>query len=115
MSREAPLRQKSVSGRSARVQDSIDEFHRLGDFLLPAHTYLLLRRDVDRRLRAVAELAQLARTEHEPPDRRLPALEHEVVGAEERDLALRLLDPEEILDRLRQRPVAVRERRLQLA
>src|SRR5205809_2700005 len=34
---------------------------------------------------------------------RSPALEHEVVGAEERDLDLRLLDPEEVLDRLRQK------------
>ncbi len=112
MSREAPSWLKAASGRSARVQDSIDKVDGLGDFLLPAHTYLLLRRDVHGRFRAVAELAQLARAEHQPTDRRLPALEHEVVGAEERDLDLRLLDPEEVLDRLRQRPVAVLEGRL---
>src|SRR4051794_26685592 len=106
---------KWVSGRSARVQDSIDKLDRLGNFLLPAHAYLLLRRDVYGRFCAVAELPQLARAEHQPPDRRLPALEDEVVGAEERDLDLGLLDAEQIPDRLGQRPVAVLERRLQLA
>jgi hypothetical protein len=63
-------------------------------------TYLLLSRDVDGGFGPVAQLPQLARAEYEPAHRRLPALEDEVVGAEQRDLDLRLLDPEEVLDRL---------------
>src|SRR4029077_13628625 len=108
------LRRKAVSGRSARVQDSIDQFDGLGYFLLPAHAYFLLRRDVHGRFRAVAELAQLARAEHQPPDRRLSALEDEIVGAEERDLDLRLLDPEEILDGFGDRSVPILELSLKL-
>ena len=52
------MQRKAVSGRSARVQDSIDKIDGLGYFLLPTHAYLLLRRDVNGSLSAVAELPQ---------------------------------------------------------
>ena len=55
---------------------------------------------------------QLPRAEHEPADGRLAAAEDEVVGAELGELDLRLLDREEVLHRLRERPVAVLEARL---
>jgi hypothetical protein len=115
MSREAPVRRKAPSSRSARVQDSIDKTDRLADFLLSAHAYLLLSREIYGRFRAVPQLAQLARAEHQPAHRRPASLEDEIVGAEERHLDLRLLDPEQVLDRFRQRAVAVLERGLQLA
>ena len=62
-----------------------------------------------------AELLQLLGAEDELADGRLAAAEDEVVGAEPGDLDLRLLDREEVLDRLRQRAVPVLERRLELA
>ena len=61
------------------------------------------------------ELAQLVRAEHDRPDGRAAAAEDEVVGAEPRELQLRLLDREQVLDRLGQRAVAVLDRRLELA
>src|SRR5207245_7542665 len=64
---------------------------------------------------AAPELLQLAWTEDELPHRRLPAAEDEVVRPEAGNLDLRLLECEEVLDRLRQRPVPVLERRLELA
>src|SRR4051812_49328681 len=102
-----PKRGFLASGGSACVENSIDQLNRLGHFFLPAHAHLLASRRVDRGFCAVAQLSQLARAEHEPADCDLPALENEVVGAEQRDLDLRLLDPEEILDRLRERAEAI--------
>src|SRR5664279_5723400 len=64
---------------------------------------------------AASELSQLLGAEDEPADSRLPAAEDEVVGAEDGHLDLRLLDREEVRDRLRQRPEAVFERGLELA
>src|SRR5664279_6272550 len=64
---------------------------------------------------AASELSQLLGAEDEPADSRLPAAEDEVVGAEDGHLDLRLLDCEEVRDRLRQRPEAVFERGLELA
>ena len=63
---------------------------------------------------ALAQLAQLAGAEDDRSDRRAAAAEDEVVGAEAGQLQLRLLDREQVRDRLRQRAVAVLGRDVQL-
>src|SRR3954468_19717612 len=102
-------------GRLAGLQDSIDEPKCLRKSILAPKSYFGISYGVDGRVDAVAEPLQLARAEHQPADRRLAAAEHEVVGAQARELDLRLLDREEVLDRLGQGAVAAFERRLQLA
>src|SRR5262245_37658449 len=103
------------SGRLTGLQDSIDQPERLGKSIVRAKAHFAVSYGVDGRVDAVSELLELAGAEDEPPDGRLAAAEDEVVGAEERDLDLRLLDREQVLDRLRQRAVAVLEPRLELA
>ena len=61
-----------------------------------------------------AQLAQLSGAEHDRSDRRAAAAEDEVVGAEAGELQLRLLDREEVLDRLGHRAVPVLGRDAQL-
>ena len=77
--------------------------------------HFTLRRRVDRGVDARAQRAQLARADHDRPDRDLAAAEDEVVGAEQRELQLRVLDREQVLDRLGQRAVAILGRDLELA
>src|SRR4051812_22984678 len=63
---------------------------------------------------AAVQFLQLPRAEHETAHRRLPASVDEVIRAEARELDLRLLDREQMLDRVGQRPEAVLQRGLEL-
>src|SRR5438067_9805138 len=105
---------RPASGRLARGQHSIHESQRPRQFLVSKGNFTLRGR-VDGGVDAAPQLAQLARAEHDRTDGRSTPAEDEVVGAEARQLQLRLLDPEEVLDRLRERPVAVLGRDLELA
>src|SRR5262245_47608695 len=104
---------QSIEARASRclaaVQDSIDQADRLRKAVVTAEAHFPVPYGVDGRVDAVPELPELPRAEHEPADGGLAAPEDEVVGAEPRHLDLRLLDREEVLDRLRQRPVPVLE------
>src|SRR6059058_1644485 len=104
----------AVSSRClARGQYSIDESQRLWETVL-AQRHLVVRNRVDRRVDAAAQVAQLVGAEHHLADARLPAAKDEVVGPRARELELRLLDQEQILNRLRQRTEPVLRRGLQL-
>src|SRR2546430_1592061 len=106
--------QRFSSCRSARIEYSIDQSERPSEIVVPDGNLALGGR-VDRGRDVPAERAQLAGAELDGPDGGAAALEDEVVGPEPRELHLRLLDREQVLDRLRQRPVAVLSRRPQLA
>src|SRR5207302_2103911 len=102
----------AVSSRClARGQYSIDQSERLGEAVL-AHADLVIRRRVDRRVDTAAQVAQLRRPEHHLPDARLAAAKDEVIGPDTCQLQLRLLDQEQVLDRLRQRTEAILGRSL---
>src|SRR5262249_32318583 len=107
-------RRRSSRGLTG-IQDSIDQPDRLRKSVLAPQTDLSGSNRVHGGVDPATQLAQLARAEHELADGRLAAPEDEVVGPEARHLDLRLLDREEVLDRLGERPVAVLERRLKLA
>src|SRR5947207_2181926 len=79
----------------ARGQYSIDQSKRLRKSLL-AQADLVVRRGVYGGVDAPTQVAELAGSEHHLTDARLPAAEHEVVGADLRELELRLLDEEEV-------------------
>src|SRR3954469_2710880 len=103
----------------ARLQYSIDERQRGGEPVAVLSAFfpernLALRGRVNRRLDASAKVAELLRAEHERPDGCAPVSENEVVGADARELELGLLDAEQVLDRLGDRPVAILGRGVQL-
>src|SRR3954452_8426703 len=102
-------------GRLAGLQDSIDQPKCLRKSILAPKSYFGISYGVHGRVDAVAEVFQLTRPEDEPADRGLAPAEDEVVRAEPGELDLRLLDREQVLDRLRQRAVPVLEGGLQLA
>src|SRR3954454_9264484 len=68
-------------------QHSIDQFDRPLELLL-AQRHLTPRRGVDGGVDPPAQLAQLGAPHPDRPDRRAPAAEDEVVGAEPRELQL---------------------------
>ena len=74
---------------------------------LDAERDLPLLGRVDRGRARLAERLDVGRAERERADGRAAAAVHEVVGAEPGELQLRLLDREQVLHRLGQRPVAV--------
>src|SRR5712691_8328583 len=86
----------------ARGQYSIDQSERLWETIF-AERHLVVRDRVDGGVDTAAQVAQLVRAEHHLAHAGLPAAEHEVVRAGACELELRLLDQEQVLDRLRQR------------
>src|SRR2546421_9036878 len=105
----------AVSSRClTRGQYSIDESERLRETVL-AQAYLAVGGRVHGRVDPAAQVSQLVGAEHHLADARLAAAEDEVVRTCTGELELRLLDQEEVLDRLRQRTEAILGRRLQLA
>ena len=90
-----------------QVDRSLERLRALGD--------LAPRSRVHGGVGHVPERAQLGRAEHERPDGGAAAAVDEVVGAEPRQLQLRLLDREQVLDRLRDGPVTVLQCGVQLA
>src|SRR5919198_4919939 len=104
--------QRTCSRCLARGEYSIDQPQRLWKSLL-AQRDLAVRDRVDRGGDAVAERAQLAGPEHELADAGAAPAEDEVISAEASQLQLRLLDEEEVLDRLGQRAVPVLRRDLE--
>src|SRR5262249_16175643 len=105
-------------GRGSRGQTGTD--YSIGQLerrlqALDAKRDLALVRAVDHRGSDVAQRAHLDRPERERANRRAPTAIDEVVGAETRELQLRRLDSEQVLDRLRHRPVAILGEGLQLA
>src|SRR5205085_6950703 len=98
----------------ARGEYSIDQPERLRKTLLPQGD-LPVRDSVDSGRDAVSQRAQLTGAEDELAHARAAATEDEVVRAQLRQLELRLLDQEQVLDWLRERAEPVLGRRLQLA
>src|SRR6184192_3159051 len=103
------------SRRLAGLQDSIDQPECLGKSIAAPEAHFPGSYGVDGRVDSAPQLLELAGAEHEPSDGGLAAAEDEIVRAEARNLDLRLLDREQVGDRLGQRAVTVFERRLQLA
>src|SRR5262245_36055839 len=97
---------KKRLGCWAQGEDSISKVDRRCEAVAP-QSHLAVSRVVDRRLDVRTQRAEVVRAEHERPDGHAPAPEDEIVGAGAGELQLRLLDQEQILDGLRQRPVAV--------
>src|SRR2546427_6211924 len=94
----------AVSSRClARGQYSIDEPKCLGKTLF-AQAHLAVGNRVDRGVHASAQVAELVGAEHHLAHACLPAAENEVVCSGAGELELRLLDQEQIFDRIRQRP-----------
>src|ERR671930_686036 len=110
--KKAPFAAES-SRCPARGEYSIDQPQRLWEAFLPERD-LAVRDSVDGGRDAIAQRPQLAGAEDDLAHARAPAAEDEVIRSQLRELQLRLLDQEEVLDRLRERPVAVLRRRLQL-
>ena len=108
-------RERTPSRCLASLQDSIDQAKRLGKPVFAAEAHFPCSYGVDGRVDAPAELLQLLGSEDELADGGLAAPEDEIVGAEAGDLDLRLLERDEVLQRLGLGPVPVLERRLQLA
>src|SRR4249919_571915 len=96
------------------LDDSIGQLERVIEAVDSQGDLALLRR-VDHRRRRSHECAHLGGAEGERADGHATASEHEVVGTEGRELQLRLLDREQVPDRLRERAVAVLGRRDELA
>src|SRR5436190_22116463 len=105
----------SASRCLASLQDSIDQPDCPGKSVVASQADLAAPHGVHRGVDSAPQLLQLLRAQDELPDRRLAAPEDEIVGPQPRHLDLRLLDRKQVLDRLRQRPVPVLERRLELA
>src|SRR5215213_7353161 len=104
-----------VSSRCpARVEYSIDQSNRYRKFI-GAQRNLAARAHVDGGPDLASQRAQLRGAEQERADRSLAAAEDQVVRSGSRELQLRLLDREQVLDGLGQRAVAVLGGRLQLA
>src|SRR5919204_1265459 len=106
--------QRPYSRCLARGEYSIDQSQRLWKALL-AQRDLTVGHGVDGGRHLVAHGAELTRAEHDLTDARAPAAEDEVIGSEPGELQLRLLDQEQVLDRLRQRAESVLGRSLELA
>jgi len=103
------MKSRAGSCRPTGIQDSIDQPDGLRKSVVAAEAHFPVPYGVDGGVDSAAELLQLLGAEDEAADRRLASAEHEVVGAELRDLDLRLLDREQVLDGLGQRSVAILE------
>src|SRR5919108_5310410 len=104
----------------ARFEYSSDERDRPPEsvsFLVAglAERDLPLRARVHGGIETPAQLRELVGAEHERADCRPPTAEDQVVGPQPRELQLRVLDREQVLDRLRHGPEAVLRRRVQLS
>src|SRR5919201_3933152 len=91
--------QRPCSRCLARGEYSIDQPQRLWKTLLAQGSFAV-GDGVDGGRDAIPHSAQLAGAEDDLADARTSAAEDEVVRAERRQLQLRLLDQEEVLDRL---------------
>src|SRR5581483_2095429 len=108
-----PSASSSSSSRLTRGQHSIDQPKCPLELLVSKGDFTFGGR-VDGGVDLAPQLAQLAGAEDDRADRRAAAAEDEVVRPEPRELQLRLLDPEQVLDRLRQRSVPIVTRDLEL-
>src|SRR6266516_11609 len=97
-----------------KALQGIDESQRLRETLF-SQRHLAVRGGVNGGVDPPPQIAKLFGAEHDLPDAGLAAAEDEVVGAGARQLQLRLLNQEQILDGLGQRSEAVLGPGLQLA